>query len=57
MLREVVTVPSDTLIDLLATILASGVVLTEGDVAEIDQIQDELKRREGDRLCDFRHVN
>ena len=43
MLREVITVPSDTLIELLATILASGVVLSADDIAEIDQIQDELK--------------
>jgi hypothetical protein len=57
MLREVVTVPSDTLIDLLATILASGVVLTAHDIAEIEQIQDELERRDGNQRCKFRDVN
>ena len=56
MLREVITVPSDTLIDLLATILASGVVLSADDVAEIDQIRDELRRRDGTQQ-NIRHVN
>ena len=57
MLRQVVTVPSDTLIDLLATILASGVVLTADDMAEIEQIQGELERRDGNERCKFRDVN
>jgi hypothetical protein len=49
MLREIVSVPSNTLIDLLAVILASGVVLTANDVAEIEQIQGELNRRGEDQ--------
>ena len=57
MLREVITVPSDTLIDLLATILASGVVLSADDVAEIDQIQNELTRRGGNQDWNARNVN
>jgi len=57
MLREIVSVPSNTLIDLLAVILASGVVLTANDVAEIEQIQGELNRRGEDQHCKFRDVN
>jgi hypothetical protein len=38
-------------------ILASGVVLTANDVAEIEQIQGELNRRGEDQHCKFRDVN
>ena len=45
MLGELVNTPTDTLIDMLFVILAGGVVLTSGDVAELEQIQRELQRR------------
>lgn len=57
MLRQVVTGPSDTLIDLLATILAGGVVLTINDIAEIEQIDGELKRRDGDGRWNSNDIN
>jgi len=46
MLGELVNIPTDTLIDMLFVILDGGVLLTAGDVAEIEQIQRELQKRE-----------
>jgi hypothetical protein len=45
MLRELMNIPTDTLLDMLFLILSSGIVLTANDVAEIEQIQRELQRR------------
>ena len=45
MLGELVSIPTDTLIDMLLVILASELALNADDVAEIDQIDCELQRR------------
>ena len=45
MLGQLTNIPTGTLIDMLYVILASGVVLTGSDVAELEQIQRELQRR------------
>ena len=45
MLGQLTNIPSGTLIDMLYVILASGVVLTGNDLAELEQIQRELQRR------------
>jgi len=45
MTRELTKIPTDTLIDMLFVILASGLALTAGDRTEIEKIQEELLRR------------
>ena len=45
MLGELVSIPTDTLIDMLFVIVNGEVALTAKDVAEIEQIQRELQRR------------
>jgi hypothetical protein len=50
MLRELMNIPTDTLIDMLYTILAGEVAISASDAAEIEQIQRELQRR-GDEQC------
>ena len=56
MLGELVNISTDTLIDMLLVILASELVLNADDVAEIDQIQCELQRR-NKRSWTFGRVN
>jgi hypothetical protein len=46
MLGELLNKPTDTLFDMLFVIFSSGIVLTANDVAEIEQIQRELQRRD-----------
>jgi len=46
MLGELANIPSGTLIDMLLVILGVEVTLTVDDVAEIEQIQRELLRRD-----------
>jgi hypothetical protein len=50
MLRELMNIPTDTLIDMLYTILAGEVAISASDAREIEQIQRELQRR-GDEQC------
>ena len=45
MLGQLTNFPTGALIDMAYVILASGVVLTANDVAELEQIQRELQRR------------
>jgi hypothetical protein len=45
MLGELIDIPTDTLLDMVLTILAGGWALTSRDVAELEQIQRELQRR------------
>jgi hypothetical protein len=47
MLGQLTNIPTDTLIDMLYTILAGEVAMSAGDAAEIEQIQRELQRRGG----------
>jgi hypothetical protein len=47
MLGQLTNVPTDTLIDMLYTILAGEVAMSASDAAEIEQIQRELQRRGG----------
>jgi len=44
-LGELVSIPTDTLIDTLFVIVNGEVALTAKDVAEIERIQRELQRR------------
>jgi len=44
-LGELVSIPTDTLIDMLYVIATGDVALTAGDVHELEQIQRELQRR------------
>ena len=46
MLGELRTIPTGTLIDMLSVILAGGETLSASDVAELEQIQRELQRRD-----------
>ncbi len=57
MLGELTNIPTDTLIDMLFVILDSGVELYSSDLAEIEQIQHELRRRGEGAPCGIRHVN
>jgi hypothetical protein len=50
MLGELVHIPTDTLIDMLYTILAGEEAISASDAREIERIQRELKRR-GDEQC------
>jgi len=55
MLAELTNLPTDTLLDIVFVILAGAQPLTLSEVAELQQIQLELKRRgelEGARLCE-----
>lgn len=44
--RELVNIPTDTLIDILFVILTGEEALTVNDVGDLDQIQRELQRRD-----------
>jgi len=47
MLGELISIPTNTLIDMLYVILAGEIAITARDAAEIEQIQRELQRRGG----------
>jgi hypothetical protein len=47
MLGQLTNIPTDTLIDMLYTILAGELAMSASDAAEIEQIQSELQRRGG----------
>ena len=57
MLGELTNIPSDTLIDMLYTILAAELAITASDAAEIEQIHRELQRRGGAPNWSFATVN
>ncbi len=57
MLGELMTIPTDTLIDMLYIILAGDFAITANDAVEIEQIQCELQRRGGEQRWIFQAVN
>ena len=57
MLGELMSIPTDTLIDMLYIILAGGFAITANDAAEIEQIQRELQRRGDEQCWSFQVVN
>ncbi len=57
MLGELMNIPTDTLIDMLFTILADELALTASDAAEIEQIQRELQIRGKEQNWRFQTVN
>jgi|GEM_PF-2215444 hypothetical protein len=57
MLGELMSIPTDTLIDMLYLILADDFAITATDAAEIEQIQRELQRRGGEQRWIFQAVN
>jgi hypothetical protein len=57
MFRELTTVPSETLIDLLFATLADDFALTASDAVNIEQIQQELQRRGKEAHWGFRAVH
>jgi hypothetical protein len=57
MLGELMNIPTDTLIDMLYTILADDFAITANDTAEIDQIQRELQRGGKEQCWSFQAVN
>ncbi len=50
-------IPTDTLIDMLYTILAGDLAITANDAAEIEQIQRELQCRGEAQCWTFQTVN
>ena len=50
-------IPTDTLIDMLYTILADDFTITASDATEIEQIQRELQRRGREQGWSFQSVN
>jgi hypothetical protein len=57
MFRELTTVPSETLIDLLFATLADDLALAASDAVNIEQIQQELQRRGQEEHWGFRAVH
>ena len=57
MLGQLMNIPTDTLIDMLYIILAGDFAITVNDATEIEQIQRELQRRDGEQRWSFRTVN
>ena len=57
MLGELVSIPTDTLIDMLYVIIANELAITASDAAEIEQIQRELQRRGSEQRWSFQTVN
>jgi hypothetical protein len=57
LLRVLTRIPTDTLIDMLFVILAGEVTLTANDVAEIVEIQGELRKRDERSHWNWRAVN
>jgi hypothetical protein len=57
MLGELMNIPTDTLIDMLYTILADDFAITVNDATEIEQIQRELQRRGEEQCWSFQTVN
>jgi hypothetical protein len=57
MLAELTNIPTNTLIELLFVTMMGTVALTATDIAEIEQIQCELKRRREDQRWMLQSVN
>ena len=57
MLRELMNIPTDTLVDVLYIILAGEVTISTSAAVEIEQIQRELQRRGGEQCWAFQTVN
>ena len=57
MLGELVSIPTDTLIDMLYVILAGELGITASDAAEIEQLQCELQRRGDAPSWNFGTIN
>jgi len=57
LLGELINIPTDTLIDMIFVILAGEVILTAKDVAEIVEIQGELRKRDERSHWNWRAVN
>ena len=54
---ELLTIPTESLVDMLFVILTGELAVTPNDGAEIDQIQRELQRRGEDQYWSFCTVN
>jgi hypothetical protein len=57
MLAELANIPTHTLIEMLFVTMIGTVVLTATDIAEIEQIQCELKRRRENQRWMLEGVN
>jgi hypothetical protein len=57
MLGELMNIPTDTLLDMLYTILAGEVAISASDATEIKQIQRELQRRGDEQCWNFQTLN
>ena len=57
MLAELTNIPTHTLLEMLFVTMMGTVALTSTDVAEIEQIQSELKRRREDQRWMLGTVN
>jgi hypothetical protein len=57
MLAELTNIPTHTLLEMLFVTMMGTVALTSTDVAEIEQIQSELKRRRKDQRWMLGTVN
>jgi hypothetical protein len=53
MLGQLMNIPTDTLIDMLYIILAGDFAITANDATEIEQIERELQRRDGEQRWSF----
>ena len=51
------SIPTDTLIDMLYIVLADDFAITANDAAEIEQIQRELQRRGAEQSWSFQAAN
>ena len=54
---ELMSIPTDSLVDMLFVILTNEPVVTPNDGTEIEQIQSELQRRGEDQYWSFCTVN
>lgn len=57
MLKELMNLPTDTLMDMLYIILAGEGAITADNMAEIEQIQCELQRRSEEQNWSFQSIN
>jgi hypothetical protein len=57
LLGQLMNIPTDTLIDMLYTILVDDFAITANDATEIEQIQRELQRRGQEQGWSFQSVN
>jgi len=57
MLGVLTNIPTDTLIDMLYIIIAGEITMSSREAMEIEQIQRELQRRDGERSWNFGMLN